>query len=396
MTYTEIIEQICNTTYKNGIRFNGKIPVSTTYADGKYHLTNGGGWTDSFYIGMLYLAYAYTQDSKYIDIADKYQPFFRLRADNDPQWCEDNAMIPLDHDTGFIFSLSQVRRYRLINDINAKKIAIDAARILLSRFHEKGQFIRAWDTWKWDDNPKFIEEKKGKMIIDSMMNISLLFWAGLETGDENFTRKAKSHADTVAKYIVRDDGSTFHQFNFNPATGEPINGCTGQGYSDDSCWSRGQSWAIYGFSQTYLNTNDNKYLDIALKCAYYFIDNLTVAGLPLWDFSCTTKPFRPYDSSAAAIALSGLLNIDYCINDEKIKSAIKNIFNGIMKNCYALHIDDWESVLLHACVGPAYHDQNDNLLINPNVDCPIIYADYYFMESLLKMYDAEKYIKLLK
>ena len=391
-----MINKIFERTYKNGIRFEGKIPPNTTSADGKFLLSNGGGWTDSFYVGMLYLGYAYTNDKKFLAVADKYQDFFKLRAANNPDWCEKNNIIPLDHDTGFIFSLSQVRRYMLTKDENAKQIAIKAAKILAGRFHENGQFIRAWDTWKWDNDPKFIEEKKGKMIIDSMMNLSLLFWAGEETGDESLTATAKAHADTIAKYIVRKDGSTFHQFNFNPMTGEPINGCTGQGYSDDSCWSRGQAWAVYGFSQTYLNTGDKKYLDIAKKCAYYFIDKLTVTGLPLWDFKCSQKAFRPYDSSAAAIALSGLLNINYCIEDKKISDGIKAIYTGITEHCSALGIPDWESILLHACVGPAYHAENDNLLINPNVDCPIVYADYYFTEAILKMHDSEKYIELLR
>ena len=229
-----------------------------------------------------------------------------------------------------------------------------------------------------------------------MMNISLLFWAGKETGNSRFTEIAVSHADTVLKYIVRDDFSTFHQFNFNPITGEPKGGCTGQGYSDNSCWSRGQSWAVYGFSQTFLNTGDKKYLETAKRCAYYFIDHLCGCGLPLWDFSCTDKPFRPFDSSAASIALSGLLNIDYCINDSRIKNGIKTLYNAIIKYCSALDIPSWQPILLHACVGPAYQKDNDKLLLNPNVDCPIIYADYYFTEALLKMHNPDKYIDLLK
>lgn len=393
---TVLINKIFDRVLTDAKKFNGKLPPSTTDNNGRFFLSNGGGWTDSFFVGMLYLGFAYTGNKKFIEMADKYQPFYEHRAENDPDWCEKNNVLPLDHDTGFIFSLSQVRRFRLLDDKNARRLALDAAKILAGRFNEKGRFIRAWDTWKWDDDPKFIEEKKGKMIIDSMMNISLLFWAGKETGDSGFTDIALAHADTIMKYIVRKDFSTFHQFNFDPMTGTPINGCTGQGYSDDSCWSRGQSWAIYGFSQTYLNTGNVKYLETAKNCAYYFIDHLSPCGLPLWDFSCTDKPFRPYDASAASVALSGLLNIDYCINDEKIKHGIEFIYNGLIKHCSAMDIEDWESLLLHACVGPAYHAENDNLLINPNVDCPIIYADYYFAEAVLKMYDREKFIELLK
>ncbi len=391
-----LLNKIFDRTAAAAERFNGKIPPSTTDFNGKYILSDGGGWTDSFFVGMLYLGFAYTGSEKFIALADKYQPFYERRAENDPAWCEKNGVLPLDHDTGFIFSLSQVRRFRLLNDKNARRLALDASKILASRFNEKGRFIRAWDTWKWDGDPEFIKAKKGKMIIDSMMNISLLFWAAAETGNTRFSDIAAAHADTIAKYIVRGDFSTFHQFDFNPETGAPIKGCTGQGYDDASCWSRGQSWAVYGFSQTYINTGSEKYLETAKNCAYYFIDNLSPCGLPLWDFACAGKPFRPYDASAAAIALSGLLNIDFFINDTKIKRGISALYNGLLSHCSALDIDGWESILLHACVGPAYRADNDKLLINPNVDCPIVYADYYFTEALLKMHDREKYLKLLK
>ena len=379
-----IIKQICKRTYTNGLRFEGDIPNNTTDAYGRFNL-GGGGWTDGFYTGLVYLAYAYTKDKKFLEIADKYQPFFRQRAENDPDWCNENNVLPLDHDTGFIFKLSQVYRYKLTGDEEARTLALKAADILAERFNPAGGFIRAWDTWKWDTDPQFIEDKKGKMIIDSMMNIALLFWAHSETGDKRYYDIAVTHADTIAKYIVRPDGSTFHQFNFDPVTGAPKKGVTGQGYADDSCWSRGQAWAVYGFTETYEFTQNTAYLDVAEKTAHYFISHLMPYGLPLWDFDREKQPFRPIDASAAAIALSGLITLNNYRPSAEIKNGIKALLSGLLTHCSALSIGNWESVLLHACIGSAYQKGNERTLIVPYTDCPLIYADYYFLEALMKL-----------
>lgn len=385
----KIIEKICERTYNNALRFDGKIPANSTDAYGKFKL-GGGGWTDGFFVGMLYLAYAYTKDEKFLKCADAYQPYFEKRAENAPEWCEENNILPLDHDTGFIFKLSQVYRYKLNGDEKARALAIRAADILAARYNPKGRFIRAWDTWKWDTDPEFIEAKKGKMIIDSMMNIALLFFASEETGDPKYRDIAAAHADTIAKYIIRPDGSTFHQFDFDPCSGEPKRGVTGQGYADDSCWSRGQAWAIYGFCETYEHTKCEKYLDFSEKTAKYFISHLMPTGLPLWDFACEELPLRPYDSSAAAVALSGLISLNKYRKNALYEGAIARLYSGLIKHCSALDIDGWESVLLHSCIGSAYRKGNEHTIVVPYVDCPIIYADYYFLEALMKITDTFK------
>lgn len=383
----DLFEKICQRVYTNGIRFDGALPRCSTNANGIYDLESGGGWTDSFYTGMVYLAYAYTHDKKFLAIADRYQEYYRCRAENNPIWCGQNNVLPLDHDTGFIFSLSQVLRWRLTGEQEACALALKAADILAKRYNPAGKFIRAWDTWAWDTDPQFIEDKKGKIIIDSMMNLALLFWASETTGDARYAEIAKNHADTAARHIVRPDGSTFHQFNFDPITGAPKKGVTGQGYADDSCWSRGQAWAVYGFSQAYHFTGNETYLDVAVKTAQYFIAHLDPAGLPLWDFACAKQTLRPIDASAAAIALSGLLNIQKYRTEPYISEGIQKLLHGLLTQCNAMSIPGWESVLLHACIGPAYHIGAENQIIIPYVDCPVIYADYYFMEALLKMID---------
>lgn len=320
-----ILEKTCARTYSNAQRFDGKIPVNSTDAFGKFKL-GGGGWTDGFFVGMLYLAYAYTKDDRFLKCADVYQPYFERRAENDADWCEKNGVLPLDHDIGFIFKLTQIYRYKLTDDKNAAALAMKAADILAMRYNPKGQFIRAWDTWKWDTDLEFIEAKKGKIIIDSMMNLALLFWASEYSGNEKYKNIAVHHADTVAKYILRPDGSTFHQFDFDPETGAPKQGVTGQGYSDDSCWSRGQAWAIYGFCEAYEYTKNEKYLQISEKAAEYFLAHLMPAGLPLWDFSCEKLAFSPYDASAAAVALSGLISLNKHVKKEIYTTGISKLF----------------------------------------------------------------------
>ena len=391
-TYTnntsELLHKIMDRIYKNGLCFESKIPTCKMDANGKYILSNGGEWTDSFWVGLYYLAYAYTKDKKYLDIADKYQPFFKERAENDPYVCKEKGYLPLDHDTGFIFSLSQVARYKLTGDQAARDISLIAADTLAARFNEHGGFIRAWDTWPWDDNEKFINEKKGKMIIDSMMNMPLLMWAYRETGDERYRCIAVTHAKTVERYIVREDGSSYHQFNFNPETGTPLRGVTGQGYDDESCWSRGQAWGIYGFALMYGYTKETEFLKTAIKLANYFISQLDFSYIPIWDFSTIDAEYRPWDSSAGAIAASGLIEIskwthDIKVSDKCLEGASKLLYH-LTAHCGTLEMEDYQPLLLHGCIGPAYKKGSENL-INRFTDTPTVYGDYFYTEALIKL-----------
>lgn len=223
------------------------------------------------------------------------------------------------------------------------------------------------------------------MIVDSMMNIALLFWAAEESKNSKYYDIASRHADTIAKYIVRADGSTYHQYNFNPETGKPIKGVTGQGYDDESCWSRGQAWAVYGFTECYEYTKNTAYLDVAEKTAYYFIEHLLPTGLPLWDFDCGANPLHPIDSSAAAVALSAMVSLRKYRPSKELNDGIERILHGLLTQCNALDVEGWESVLLHACVGSAYRKGSENIIVTPYLDNPIIYGDYYFLEALMKL-----------
>lgn len=384
-----LLDSIMNRIYTNGVSFDGKIPVCKMDENGHYVLGNGGAWTDSFWVGVFYLAYAYTKEQKYLDIADKYQQFFKERVENDAQICKEKGYLPLDHDTGFIFSLSQVAKYKLTGDVEAREMALNAANILASRFRENGGYVLAWDTWPWDNDEQFIYEKKGKMIIDSMMNMPLLMWAYNETGDKRFEHIAITHAHTVREYIVRENGSSYHQFNFNPETGEPVKGVTGQGYYDESCWSRGQAWGIYGFALMYGYTKDIIFLETAIKLADYFVSQLDSSYIPIWDFDAKKIGYRPWDSSAGATAASGIIEISKHLADaekaEKYLDAAKKMLSHLTEHCGAMNMDSYQPILLHSCIGPAYKKGAENSLLNSYSDTPTVYGDYFYVEALIKL-----------
>lgn len=377
---------------RNAKRYNNKVPSG--YADGdiQYKLTEQAGWTDSFFTGLLYLAYQYTGEEQYLNYTSGYQGYFEKLTDHGLEGDWQSNLSIIGHDIGFVYSLSQVARYKLTGDKAAKNMALRAARILAGRYNEKGHFIRAWDKWPWDTDEAFIEEKKGKVIVDSMMNVPFLMWAYHETGDELYRNIACSHSDTVMKYIVREDFSTFHQYNFNPDTGKPIRGCTGQGYADDSCWSRGQAWALYGFTLMYGYTGDAKYLHTAEGVAEYFIQNIGADDLPCWDFKAAGLQFAPKDSSAGAIAASGLLELSKYV--EQLKTGYYtykavSIMNALKKLCSAMPIPKAEAILLHGCAGPAFQKENPKQILVPVIDSPLIYGDYFYVEAILKLLDRE-------
>lgn len=381
------MEKIFEKIKRNGIEFDGKIPKCGMTYDGKYHLGNGGGWTDGFYVGVFNLAYELTGDKDFRDLAKRYDSFFDLRIQNTDEINEANNFLALDHDVGFIFMLGAGYTYLKEKDAHAKEILIKAADILVNRFNEKGGFIRAWDTWKWDKDEQFIEEKKGKVIIDSMMNIPLLFKVSQITGDNSYYDIAVKHAHTVAENIVRDDFSTYHSYNFNHITGEPICGRTVQGYSDDSCWSRGQAWAVYGFALAYKYTKNPQFLEISKRTADYFMSHLSAVDMPCWDFAASNEAFAPWDSAAAAICASGLLEIYERSGDEKYKDYALRLIKALDAFCLTKDYENCQPLILHGCVGSAYAKGESDKLINRSIGQSLVYSDYFYLECKLKLTD---------
>ena len=326
---------------------------------------NKSGWTQSFWTGILWLAYEFTKDEKYLNTVKGLLPTFANRVDN---------MIGMgDHDIGFVFTLSMVAGYKVTGDETMRQKALDAAKVLADRFREKGQFIQIAGDADCEQPLLY------RLIIDCLMNIHLLFWAGEESGNEEFTRKAKAHLSTTLDCVVRDDGSTFQNFYFDQKTGERLGGGTKQGLSDTSAWSRGQAWGVTGtpFAYSYIKNDDvmDKYYSIA----DYYINHLPKDYVAYWDLSFTDGT-EPRDSSAACIAVCGLLEaLKVMPLDEEHRKLYEETAEKIMNSL----IDGYTTK----------DDENSNGLIKHatyyyagklGIDECNIWGDYFYMEALMR------------
>ena len=335
-----------------------------------------GFWTNGFWPGMLWQMYSATEDEIYKETAEGVEE--RLAGLLD-------TFESLDHDIGFLFLPSAVANYRKTGNKEARRRGLHAASILAGRFNPVGKFIRAWNG---SVGPVLGErESSGGMIIDCMMNIPLLYWAAKETGDPRFHHVAVSHAKTAQQYIVREDGSCNHIVVFDPQTGEFLDNPGGQGFEQGSAWSRGQSWAVYGFSLSYRHTGDESFLNTAKRCAHYCISNLAVNGwLPLVDYRAPKEPLK-YDSTAGMITACGLLELA-----EHVGEYEKNLYTtaalNILKACDA-KFSNWNPEADSIVDGGTffYHDPEGK-----NTEVPIIYADYYFIEAVLRLRGQDLFI----
>jgi unsaturated chondroitin disaccharide hydrolase len=368
-----IKEFICEKTRQNGMKFGDGLPFCTD-EKGKYTFREDGFWVGSFWTGINYLCYEFTGNPFFVDTARKSQHRLIRRLYENKR--------TLDHDLGFLYSLMFVADYQATGSENSRKIALDAAEALAERYHPNGRFIQAWNIWKPGD--PFSEENRGRIIIDCMYNLPLLFWASEQSGNEQFKQIAYAHAVTCSETIVRADGSTYHSYVFDPDTGERKYGRTVQGYSDDSCWSRGQGWAIGGFAHAYRYTGDKKFLTIAEQCARYFIENLEPDYVPVWDFRVPEKQGEPRDSSAAAIAAAGMLELAKHLegNGRDYIEAAAKIVDSLYHNYSSKDRPDDEGLLLHGCG----HKPK-----NSEVDCSLIYGDYYFAEAVARLLGYQKF-----
>lgn len=326
---------------------------------------NDAGWTQSFWTGMLWLAYEFTGDDIYIDTAEKLLPSFANRVDN---------MIGMDdHDIGFIFTLSMVAGYKVSGNEYMKQKALDAAKVLANRFRDKGQFIQIAGDADCQDPALY------RLIIDCLMNIHLLFWAGRESGNEDFARKAYAHFNTTMDTVVRNDGSTFQNFYFDQKTGAKLGGGTKQGFSDSSAWSRGQAWGIAGVPFTYSYMQNDEILKKYYSIVDYYIDHLPDDYVAYWDLSFTSGD-EPRDSSAAAIAVCGLL--EACRNmpldaehKKKYSEAAERIMYSLIEDYTTKDDEKSNGLLKHA----TYYYAG-----NLGVDECNIWGDYFYMEALMR------------
>lgn len=322
-------------------------------------------WTNGFWPGILWKLYVLTGDSKYRESAELIEKKL------------DKALYGfngLHHDVGFMWLHSAVADYRLTGNEKARSRGLLAASVLAGRYHPEGQYIRAW-------NPECVEPGEdctGWIIVDSMMNIPLLYWASKEVEDTRFYYVAKRHADTVMRTLVREDGSCGHIAELDPMTGELKRILGGQGYSENSSWSRGQAWILYGFALSYRYTRDQRYLDTAKKTAHYFMANCSQTGdIPLCDFRQPQEPVI-YDASAGACAAAGLLEIAEHVSEAEkglYRSYAERMIQALTEKCCNWNEME-DGIVQNCCV--AYHGQKKQ-------QTDLIYADYFLLEALLKL-----------
>lgn len=357
----EKLEAVCE---KN----KNKIPY-TTLEDGSYNNLDYidpnpdlgvSWWTNGFFAGILCQMYAATRNEKYIEMARMQE----TKLDRCFELFEG-----IHHDAGFMWLLSGVADYKLTGDSRARIRGLHAATILAGRFNPNGNFIRAWNGLNGCD--------LNSVIIDSLMNMSLLHWAYEETKDPRFNAIAVAHTNTVARYFVREDGSVRHIVKFDPETGAKLESLGGQGYGHGSAWSRGQAWAVYGFTNAYKHCKTKSYLEKACQTADYFIEHLRADDLVPIDFvQPEEETFE--DNSAACIAASGLLDLSEAVGNEqgqRYQSAALRLLRRVSeKRCC---LDDSMDALVTQCA-VSYAERIDGAHT-------LIYADYFYLEAMLKL-----------
>ncbi|WP_100405612.1 glycoside hydrolase family 88 protein [Bacillus solitudinis] len=332
--------------------------------NGTYELAPPHWWTAGFWPGQLWLLYRETKDESFRKMAEECE------AQLDKVVTD---YYRLDHDIGFMWTLTSVARYKLLGDEDARRRALLAANLLMGRFNINGNFIRAWNPWFEGD------ENTGYAIIDCAMNLSLLFWASQESDDPRYKAVAMKHADTILAHFIESDGSVHHIVHFDPETGERRAFIGGQGYGPHSAWSRGAAWALYGLTLCYDYTEEERYLQTAKKIAHFFIANLPEDSVPHWDFRIPedVTPYR--DSSAGAIAASGLLLLAEKVpasESKMYKKAAIQILKSLYENYGAWDNDDEDGLILS---GTSHYPEQKGL------DAPLIYGDYFFVEGIAKL-----------
>lgn len=356
----EIWDQIKSKTDRMLAAIGNKSP-HVAGKDGLYDDMRIDWWTSGFWPGILWIVYDMTGDAKYKEAAWSWDE--RLAA----RFLENNSF---DHDVGFQFLPTAAIKYKLTGDADAKRRALFAANFLAGRFNTKGNFIRAWNG-----------DKFGWSIIDTMMNLSLLFWASEESGDPRLAHVAQAHADMVMKQFVREDGSVHHIVRFDTVTGERTEALGGQGAGPDSAWSRGAAWALYGLTNTYRYTDKSAYLGAARRVANFFIASLTEDGVPHWDFRAEQEEGAdiPRDSSAGAIAASGLLELADVLSEPEGRhyaAAARRILKSLHEHYGTWNEQGHEGILLE---GTGHKPAGQN------VNVSLIYGDYFYVEAIAKL-----------
>ncbi|AXY73605.1 glucuronyl hydrolase [Paraflavitalea soli] len=342
-----------------------RLPRSIARGKKDWRFVGYRDWTSGFWPGLLWYAYEYTHDEQWKQQAGLYSAALFPLVDS----------AAIDHDLGFQVYCSMGNGYRLTQDSTYKTILLRAADSLSKLFNPKVGTILSW--------PRAVPGTdwplRHNTIMDNMINLELLFWAAKNGGGQQLYDMAVRHAETTMHNHFRPDYTSYHVVVYDTATGQKLRGITHQGFSDSSMWARGQSWAIYGYTMVYRETKDPRFLDFAQQVTDVYLARLPEDGVPYWDFEAPDIPQAPRDASAAAVTASALLELCTFVTD----TAKANLYRTkAIAMLAALSSDKYQS-----------REQNNAMLLHstghlPNggeIDASIIYADYYYMEALLRL-----------
>ncbi|MET8030757.1 glycoside hydrolase family 88 protein [Streptomyces avermitilis] len=332
------------------------FPVGTKFE--KWVYSQNGDWVGGFWPGTLWMAWLYSKDEALRTLAlDSARKLAPRQHDTST------------HDLGFLFSPSWVTAWRLTGDDTWRRGAVQAADSLIQRYNPRGRFLRAWGAL---DDPN----NAGRVIIDTMMNLDLLAFAGRQTGDAKYLDIAVAHAKTAQRVFPRPDGSTPHVFDFDPATGAPLGPGTVQGYSPTSCWARGQAWGVYGFTTIYRRSGDRQFLATACKLADYAIGALGADYVPVWDYRAPQQPNDIKDASAGAIMACGLLDLSAATGRQQYRTVALRLLTALSRTCLTDKSARAEAVVARCTRNRPAED---------GIEISLPYADYYLLEGILRV-----------
>jgi unsaturated chondroitin disaccharide hydrolase len=343
----------------------GRVPADrlpkTYYVMGdKLETSNSGWWTSGFYPGTLFYLYEFSHDTALAREAKD-----RLKLLEKEQYNKGT------HDLGFMMYCSYGNALKTLGNPEYKQVLLNSAASLSTRFNPRVGCIRSWDSKPW----------KYPVIIDNMMNLELLFWATEASGDSSYYKIAVTHANTTMKNHYRPDYSSYHVVDYDTATGDVIAKKTAQGYADSSAWARGQAWGLYGYTVMYRSTHDRKYLEQAENIAHFILTNphLPEDKIPYWDYSAPDIPRALRDASAASIMASALIELSGYVPVDRGQGYLnvaEKIIVGLSGSTYHAVVGSNGGFILKHSVG--------HLPAKSEVDVPLTYADYYFVEAMLR------------
>ena len=349
----------------NTLKDSSLIPRSIANGKTEWRFVNYRDWTSGFWPGILWYAYEASNDDKWKKEAARFSSVLKPLVDS----------AAIDHDLGFQVYCSIGNGYRLTSDSNYKSILLKAADTLAKLYNPKVGTILSWPR----EVPGVDWPLRHNTIMDNMINLELLFWASKNGGSKHLYDIAVKHAETTMKNHFRPDYTSYHAVVYDTATGKKVKGITHQGYSDSSIWARGQSWAIYGYTMVYRETRDPKFLDFAQNVTDVYLKKLPDDLIPYWDFNDPAIPNAPKDASAACVVASALSELSTLVDNEYKSMLYRNKAEAMLKELSSSKYQSGNinnAFLLHS----TGHKPNGG-----EIDASIIYADYYYIEALLRL-----------